>query len=233
MLITTNSTESERDTQTENDHDDSILSINELIPKDQKLAKHKVMPTWAATKSLLLSQSSESHSRTNSEVIAPLFKTSPTDYASLYTVLMLTQGISALGPERRTVITFDLDLYKRALVIQQSVGNSNWILRAGVLHTVFAALHALGKTIDGSGIDTCSIDSGAYSSAALRGIYGGKAYKRALEYHITTSLAIMMRFDAISSAHPLKLTQAKCVDLKEALHRLMSVPCSNECSGTR
>ena len=69
---------------------------------------------------------------------------------------MLTHGISAVvvGPERRTILTLDLDLYNRALQIQQAVGNTNRILRAGVLHIVFAALHALGKTVDGSGIDT-------------------------------------------------------------------------------
>jgi len=82
---------------------------------------------------------------------------------------MLTQGISAsvVSPERRTLITLNLDLYSRAMKIQQSVG-TNWIIRAGVLHIVFAALHALGKTIEGSGIDTCAIESGAYTSAALR-----------------------------------------------------------------
>ena len=121
-----------------------------------------------------------------------LRKTSPTDITTLYTVLMLTQ----VDPERKT-ITLDLDLYSRALWIQQTVGNTNWILRAGVLHIVFAALHALGKTVDGSGINTCANECGIYTSAALRGIYGGKAYKRGMEYHITTSLAIMMMlFDA-------------------------------------
>lgn len=57
--------------------------------KPEKLAKEDVMPTWAATKSLLILQSSDSHDhvRTNTEVIAPLFKTSPTDYGTLYTAL--------------------------------------------------------------------------------------------------------------------------------------------------
>ena len=65
---------------------------------------------------------------------------------------MLTQGISAyvVGPNRRTVITLDLDLYQRALKIQESIKNRNWVLRAGTLHIAFAALHALGKTIDDS-----------------------------------------------------------------------------------
>ena len=200
---------------------ESILSVKERTDKSEKITKEEVMPTWAATKSLLLSCNYQSQTRVNSEVIAPLFKTSPTDYTTLYTVLMLTQGISAfvVGPNRRTLITLDLDLYNRALQIQQTVGNSNWILRAGVLHIVFAALHALGKTIDGSGIDTCSIESGIYTSAALRGIYGGKAYKRGMEYHITTSLAIMtMRFDAISSELLPESIRTQCISLKKALH---------------
>ena len=178
------------------------------------------MPTWAATKSLLLSESSQNHRQTNSAFVAPLFKTSPTDFATLYAVLMLSQGIPSfvVGPERRTIITLDLDLYNRALRIQQSVGNTNWILRAGGLHIAFAALHALGKTIDGSGIDTCAIESGTYTSSALRGIYGGKAYKRGVEYHIVNSLAIMMmRFDAITTDMPPEPLRAQCDALKKAL----------------
>ena len=86
-----------------------------------------------------------------------------------------------VGPDRKTIITLVLDLYNRALQIQQTVENTIWILRAGVLHIVYAALHALGKTIDGGGFDTCAIEKGIYPSAALHGIYGGKAYKRGIE----------------------------------------------------
>ena len=43
------------------------------------------------------------------------------------------------------------------------------------MHIVFAALHAIGKTIDGGGFDTCAIETGIYTSAALHGIYGGQA----------------------------------------------------------
>ena len=90
-------------------------------------------------------------------------------------------------------------------------------LRAGILHITFASLHALGKTIEGSGIDTCAIECGIYSSAAQRGIYGGKAYKRGVEYHIINALAIlMMKYDAIlGHAEPLR---SQCEDLKKALH---------------
>ena len=201
--------------------DKPIISVSVKTDERKRLAKKDVMPTWAATRSLLLSKTQESITRTNTEVIAPLFKTSPTDITTLYTVLMLTQGVSAVvvGPERKTIITLDLDLYSRALQIQQTVGNTNWVLRAGVLHIVFAALHALGKTLDGSGIDTCAVESGTFTSAALRGIYGGKAYKRGIEYHITTCLAIlMMLFDANAKEPLPDLLRTQCDSLQKALH---------------
>ena len=57
-----------------------ILSVHTQIHNGGKLAKEEVMPTWDATKSLLLSQSSQSHGRTNTEVITRLFRTSPTNH---------------------------------------------------------------------------------------------------------------------------------------------------------
>ena len=94
-----------------------------------------------------------------------------------------------VGPDKKVIITLDLDLFNNALEIQQSITN-NWVLRAGEIHKLFAALHALGKTLDGSGIDTCSVDTGSYSTAALRGIKSGKAYKRGVEYYLTVALSI-------------------------------------------
>ena len=158
---------------------------------------------------------------TNSQEIAPLFRTSPTDYTTLYTVLSLTQVISATitGPNRCTLITLDLNLYNREIQIQESVVNENWILRAGVLHIASASLHALGKTIEGGGTDTCAIENGTYSSAALRGFHGGRAFKRGMEYHIINVLAIMMmKFDAISSELLYDNLRFQCVEVKQALH---------------
>ena len=175
--------------ETDNDQQQN----NKECAGDQSiLKKSQIMPTWAATKSLLLSKTSISKLKTNSAVVAPLLKTPPTNYGTLYTGLKMAQGISAeiVGPDRKTLITLDMDLYCRALKLQYSVQNSNWILRPGGLHIAFAALHALGKTIDGSGLDICSIECGTYTSAALRGIYSGKAYKRGMEYYLVLSLAI-------------------------------------------
>ena len=50
----------------------------------------------------------------------------------------------------------------------------------------------------------------------LQVIYGCKAYKRGVEYDITTSLAIMMmRFDAILSALPHGPIRVQCSTLKK------------------
>jgi len=48
-------------------------------------------------------------------------------------------------------------------------------------------------------------------------IYSGKAYKRGLEYHITTSLAVtMLQFDAVlSTKDPVRI---QCIALKDKLH---------------
>lgn len=73
--------------------------------------------------------------------------------------------LTVVGPCKKTLKTLDLDLSSGALKIQQSVGNTNWILGAGVLHIAFAALHvhAVGKTIAGSSLHTCAIECGAYT----------------------------------------------------------------------
>ena len=89
------------------------------------------------------------------------------------------------------------------------------------MHIVFAALHALGKTIDGSRFDTCANEKGiyTYAYAALRRIYGGKAYKRGIEYHITTSLAIMlMLFDASAKDALPESIRTQCETLRRTLH---------------
>ena len=89
------------------------------------------------------------------------------------------------------MIVLDLDLYNRAIKIRESEQNKNWILMMGTIHICFAALHALGKTVENSGIDMCAIESGVYTSAALRGIFAGKKYKRGLAFHIVNALATL------------------------------------------
>ena len=53
----------------------TILNVTQKKRKKEKLKKTYIVPMWAATKSLL--QSGQCVNHTNSEVVAPLFKTPP------------------------------------------------------------------------------------------------------------------------------------------------------------
>jgi len=67
--------------------------------------------------------------------------------------------------------------------------------------------------------DTCSTESGTYTSAALRGIFGGIAYKFGVEYHLTTSLAnLMTKLESTSHGPPPEALRAQCDAFKKALH---------------
>ena len=53
----------------------SIISVSVKADDSKWLANNTVMATWAASRSLLLSNTYESITRTTTEVIAPLLKT--------------------------------------------------------------------------------------------------------------------------------------------------------------
>jgi hypothetical protein len=123
----------ESSTSTSGILDDTILHVTRIAEVKGKLNKTDVMPTWAATKALLHYKACIGH--THCEVVAPLFKMAPTDYATLFSVLSITQEISAIviGPKCHMIITLDLALYEQALKIKKSEEN-NCVLR--LVHVV-------------------------------------------------------------------------------------------------
>ena len=154
--------------------------------------------TWAAFNSFMTKKPQE----TNHGAIAPLLRSSPTSPQALYTALCLAQKINAcvMGNGRTTVITLDLDLYERAVKIRATTGNKEyWVLRLGELHIMFALLKALGKYIEGSGIDDIWIESGLYGPAVTRQIFSGKHFKRGIEAHVVNLIALTsLYFDSVS-----------------------------------
>jgi len=93
------------------------------------------------------------------------------------------------------------------------------VLRAGELHICFAALHALGKYVEESGLDNIAVEKGIYSPTTLRQIFGGKAFKRGVEYHTVNALACYkLRFQQLSSTSPTGPITEKCQQLREGLH---------------
>ena len=57
-------------------------------------------------------------------------------------------------PEQKTITSFDLQLYAKAVLLQANPEiRNNFVFRMGELHAVFCFLKVLGKMIDGSGLD--------------------------------------------------------------------------------
>lgn len=99
---------------------------------------------------------------------------------SLLTVLKQAQGISAVvvGPERKTVISLDMGLYKPAKQLQMSRNDLNdIILRPGELHVVMAQLRSIGSYIENSGIDQTFIEADVYGPTTVKQIIEGKHVK--------------------------------------------------------
>jgi len=69
----------------------------------------------------------------------------------------------------------------------------------GELHTVMAALRALGTCIENSGIDDAWLEAGVYGSATIRQILKCAHYKRTLRAHIICTW-LSMNFSLRSSS---------------------------------
>ena len=107
------------------------------------------IPTWSAYNSLL------SEEKQLTEVAAlPLIAAPAHEFHTMLVALKQAQGINAfvVGPDRKTVITLDMDLYERAkqLEMVRSDCQGKWILRIGEMHTVLAGLRTVGKYIEDS-----------------------------------------------------------------------------------
>jgi hypothetical protein len=124
---------------------------------------------WAGYNSVV---TTDTRPCTNVQVL-PRIQAPANEWQTLVTVLKQTQHISAevVGPERKTIITLDMDLYMRAVRLQQLRKDciDKWILRLGKFHVVLCALRicALGSVVENSGIDDAWVESGLYGSTTV------------------------------------------------------------------
>lgn len=147
--------------------------------------------TWSAFNSL----TSESPRKCNSSLLAPLIKFPPSNYSVLYQAITQAQSVNRLISGKQqliTVISFDMQLYEMAMKFWTSDERvrNEYLFRPGELHIMFWALAALGKYIEGSGLDQAWIECGMYNASTVSKILSGRQYYRALEAHLTTILAI-------------------------------------------
>ena len=62
-----------------------------------------------------------------------------------------------------TMISFDLQLYIKAVILQQRPDiRRGFVFHMGELHVVFCALNVIGKLIDGSGLDQAFDEAGKW-----------------------------------------------------------------------
>ena len=108
------------------------------------------VPTWAAYNSMLAKANSLTLVST-----LPIINGSPTEWDNLYTAIRVAENLrKELVPEQKTIISFDLQLYAKAILLQANPDiRNNYVFRMGELHVVFCFLKVLGKMIDGSGLD--------------------------------------------------------------------------------
>lgn len=82
---------------------------------------HSVFPlTWAGFNAVCSTE--QTHSQTNTGVVAPILKVPPTNPTALYNALKMAMNINAVivGEASRTVVTLDLDLYERAVKLREA-----------------------------------------------------------------------------------------------------------------
>ena len=75
---------------------------------------------------------------------------SPTLWENLYTAMKEAEKIRKhIYQDGKTIISFDLQLYIKAIMLQQRPDiQSGFVFRMGELHVVFCALKVIGKLID-------------------------------------------------------------------------------------
>ena len=85
---------------------------------------------------------------------AAIDQSSPTNLGTLQAAMLQCQQVSmTIAPSKKTIITFDMQLFIKAeqLIHSRPEFRGKFILIIGELHEVFAQCKAIGKYIDGSG----------------------------------------------------------------------------------
>ena len=104
------------------------------------------------------------------------------------------QNINAIvvGPGRKTVITLDMQLYEKAKQLEMAKPEckNQWVLHIGEMHTVMAALRAVGSSIEDRGINEAWTAADLYGPVTTRQILEARHIKRALDAHMTTIRAL-------------------------------------------
>ena len=93
----------------------------------------------------------------------PVVNGSPTSYENLLCAIKEEAGKAknVIQPAGKTIISFDLQLYTKAIRLQVKPDIKNDVVfRLAELHIVLTTLKVIGKLIDGSGLDQAFKEAG-------------------------------------------------------------------------
>jgi hypothetical protein len=146
----------------------------------------KPIPVWTAYTSISL----EDNTKLDNAYSLPIINAPAHDWTTLLTVLENLSKLNEIccGVNSKVLVTFDMDLYKRALKIEHvdPKYKGKWWLLPGAFHTSLCAVRCLGKTVAQSGLDAAWSAAGLYSDVVVNQIIDGGHYSRAVEAHEVT-----------------------------------------------
>ena len=179
-----------------------VMEDDDVVQDDEAVSPNGNIPTWSAYHSLIADGLPLTRVGTPPLIAAPAHEWQ----TLLLTVLMQAQGINTkvMGPDRKTVISLDMGLYKPEKQLQMSRKDmDHMILRPGELHIVMAELYCIGAYIENSGIDFCWTEADLYGPTTVKQIIEGKHVKRGVEAHMITLQALFTLYqEAFFQEHP-------------------------------
>ena len=168
--------------------------IEQMILMCESLQQLQI-PSYSAYNSVLLSKG-DRHTGIANILMFPLIPGPADDYNAIYTGFKLAQNVTTYVCDQKTIITLELDLYKRALKLRNSSPElmGNFILRLGELVIVFAQCRAIGRYPENTGIDDAWLKSELNGPCTIRQVIPCSHMKRALIIHEATLLAFYERY---------------------------------------
>ena len=102
------------------------------------------------------------------------------------------------------MITFDLQLYSKALQLESNSEIDNFVITLGKLHVGFTAFKMLGKIIDGSSLDKGFEEALIYGTNTVKQIKDGYHLYTCFEGHQIVYLSLFKKYImSLIDSHPL------------------------------
>lgn len=140
----------------------------------------QIVPSWSSVNSRL----EEKVVRTEIGY-CPLWSTSPTEYSTVYSVMVAVNDMMEHLEQRYAVITFDQANYKIAKEIQwkRPEQYKDTIIRLGGFHILLNFLGTVGKMCASAGLPQLITESSIYSETTTNSVIKGKQFSRGVHIH--------------------------------------------------